>query len=43
MIGAMDRVEIWEPSRWRDYNASAQETFAELDEDGAPTAVNTRD
>ena len=36
VIGAMDRVEIWEPSRWRDYNAAAQETFAELDEDGAP-------
>ena len=25
VIGAMDRVEIWEPSRWRDYNAAAQE------------------
>ena len=36
VIGAMDRVEIWEPSRWRDYNAAAQETFADLDEDGAP-------
>jgi transcriptional regulator MraZ len=36
VIGAMDRVEIWEPSRWRDYNATAQETFADLDEDGPP-------
>jgi MraZ protein len=36
VIGAMDRVEIWEPSRWRDYNAAAQETFADLDEDGNP-------
>ena len=35
VIGAMDRVEIWEPSRWRDYNAAAQENFADLDEDGA--------
>src|SRR3954451_3341438 len=34
VIGAMDRVEIWEPPRWRDYNATAQETFADLDEDG---------
>ena len=36
VIGAMDRVEIWEPSRWRDYNAAAQENFAELDEDDRP-------
>ena len=35
VIGAMDRVEIWEPSRWRDYNAAAQESFADLDEDAA--------
>ena len=34
VIGAMDRVEIWEPSRWRDYNTAAQENFADLDEDG---------
>jgi MraZ protein len=34
VIGAMDRVEIWEPSRWRDYNATAQENFADLDEGG---------
>jgi len=31
VIGAMDRVEIWEPSRWRDYNATAQANFAQLD------------
>jgi MraZ protein len=36
VIGAMDRVEIWEPTRWRDYNAAASESFADLDEDGAP-------
>ena len=35
VIGAMDRVEIWEPSRWRDYNTAAQESFADLDEDAA--------
>jgi MraZ protein len=33
VIGAMDRVEIWEPTRWRDYNAAASESFADLDED----------
>ena len=33
VIGAMDRVEIWEPTRWREYSASAQEKFAELDEE----------
>lgn len=38
VIGAMDRVEIWEPSRWQDYQAAAQESFAELDED--PAASN---
>jgi MraZ protein len=32
VIGAMDRVEIWDPARWREYAASAQEKFAELDE-----------
>ena len=42
VIGAMDRVEIWEPSRWRDYNAAAQETFAALDEDGAPKECTGR-
>jgi MraZ protein len=32
VTGAMDRVEIWEPKRWRDYNAAAQVNFAALDE-----------
>ena len=41
VIGAMDRVEIWEPSRWRDYNAAAQETFADLDEDGNRTELTS--
>jgi MraZ protein len=36
VIGVMDRVQIWEPSRWRDYDAAAQESFAELDEDERP-------
>ncbi|WP_372733306.1 division/cell wall cluster transcriptional repressor MraZ [Nocardioides sp.] len=33
VVGAMDRVEIWEPSRWREYCASAEEKFAALDEE----------
>jgi MraZ protein len=37
VIGVMDRLEIWDPARWREYSASAQEKFAELDEGAAPT------
>jgi MraZ protein len=33
VTGVMDRVEIWEPSHWRDYQAAAQESFSDLDED----------
>jgi MraZ protein len=33
VTGVMDRVEIWEPTRWRDYQSAAQESFSELDED----------
>jgi len=33
VIGAMDRVEIWEPTRWREYSTSASERFADLDEE----------
>ena len=33
VIGAMDRVEIWEPTRWREYSTSASEKFADLDEE----------
>ncbi|MCW2767200.1 MAG: MraZ protein [Nocardioides sp.] len=32
VIGVMDRIEIWEPARWREYSTSAQEKFADLDE-----------
>jgi MraZ protein len=31
----MDRIEIWDPSRWREYSTGAQEKFAELDEQPA--------
>lgn len=33
VIGVMDRIEIWDPERWRDYSAVAQVKFADLDED----------
>jgi len=33
VIGVMDRIEIWEPTRWTEYSAAAQAKFAELDED----------
>ena len=32
VIGVMDRIEIWEPNRWREYSSGAQAKFAELDE-----------
>ncbi len=36
VIGVMDRIEIWDPARWREYSAGAQAKFAELDEQPAP-------
>ncbi|MFT4287340.1 division/cell wall cluster transcriptional repressor MraZ [Nocardioides sp.] len=35
VIGVMDRIEIWDPERWRDYSTDAQAKFAELDEEPA--------
>lgn len=35
VIGVMDRIEIWDPVRWREYSAGAQAKFAELDEQPA--------
>jgi len=35
VIGVMDRIEIWDPTRWREYSTGAQEKFAELDEQPA--------
>jgi MraZ protein len=32
VIGSMNRIEIWDPERWRDYSAEAQAKFADLDE-----------
>ena len=36
VIGVMDRIEIWEPARWREYSTGAQAKFAELDEQPNP-------
>lgn len=33
VIGVMDRIEIWDPARWREYSAGAQAKFADLDEE----------
>ena len=33
VIGVLDRLEIWNPTKWRDYQASEAEKFADLDED----------
>lgn len=37
VIGVMDRLEIWNPDRWREYSAAAQHKFAELDEEPHPS------
>ena len=36
VIGVMDRIEIWDPARWREYSTGAQAKFAELDEQPHP-------
>ncbi len=33
VIGVMDRLEIWNPTRWREFQAEALEDFSDLDED----------
>ena len=33
VIGVLDRLEIWDPTKWSDYQASEAEKFADLDED----------
>ena len=40
VIGVMDRIEIWDPTRWQDYSTGAQAKFAELDEQPAPGTSN---
>jgi MraZ protein len=33
VIGVLDRLEIWDPTKWSDYQASEAAKFADLDED----------
>ena len=33
VIGARDRLEIWNPTRWREYEEQALPEYADLDED----------
>ena len=33
VIGVRDRLEIWNPTRWQEFQAAALEEFADLDED----------
>jgi transcriptional regulator MraZ len=40
VIGVMDRIEIWDPSRWQEYSTGAQAKFAELDEQPNPQQQN---
>lgn len=35
VIGVMNRLEVWEPTRWEDYSTGAQDKYADLD-DPAP-------
>ncbi len=35
VIGMNDRLEIWNPDSWRDYQAAELERFSDLDEDDA--------
>nr|NYG10503.1 MraZ protein [Nocardioides lianchengensis] len=37
VIGVMDRIEIWDPARWREFSTGAQQKFAELDEEPSTT------
>ncbi|MEJ7833958.1 MAG: division/cell wall cluster transcriptional repressor MraZ [Nocardioides sp.] len=34
VIGVRDRLEIWNPTRWRDFQAEALPSYSDLDEDG---------
>lgn len=33
VIGVHDRLEIWNPERWREFQSTAVDEFSELDED----------
>lgn len=36
VVGAIDRLEIWNPTAWADYNAAKEKEFAELNEEIFP-------
>jgi len=36
VIGAMNRVEIWDAASWADYEASQEQAFSELSDDVVP-------
>ncbi|EPH02608.1 protein MraZ [Propionibacterium sp. oral taxon 192 str. F0372] len=36
VVGAIDRLEIWNPTSWADYNAEKETEFAELNEEIFP-------
>lgn len=36
VIGAMNRIEIWDPQSWRDYSAEQEQRFAELSDEIFP-------
>jgi len=36
VIGALNRLEVWDATTWEEYSAEQEEAFAALDE-GAPT------
>ena len=38
VLGAIDRIEIWDPARWESYNQQNQETFADISEEVFPRA-----
>lgn len=36
VVGAIDRLEIWNPTAWAEYNAAKEREFAELNEEIFP-------
>jgi MraZ protein len=36
VVGAIDRVEVWNPRAWEEYSAEKESAFAELNETGFP-------
>jgi len=36
VVGAINRVEVWQPQAWEDYSAAQEAAFAELNEDLFP-------